>query len=87
MIYGSVYSLDHRAEVKVPEDVYRRFGHMLGYSIFRDTAANGMHSGCDTYSEVIEWAEGGKSECEAFVAAWDQQIAKWKEVIRVEEDK
>lgn len=81
--FGSLTAI-WRAEVSVPEDVFRAFGHTKEYEEFSLSASKDMPaSGSDRYSDVIEWAEGPSQwKAEEFINRWHNRILQWQEQLR-----
>lgn len=80
---GTIFTI-HRAEVRIPENVWQRFGHTKEYETFSlFTGGDVGSSGQDRYSEVTEWAEDVNYEaCVEFVNRWHNRIIQWEAEIR-----
>lgn len=83
--YGTISTI-HRAEVRVPEDVYQRFGHLPDYNRVALIAAKAVErSGQNTYAEPIEWGEAPtRMQCVTFINVWHNWILQWQEQLRME---
>ena len=78
-------SATYKAEVEVPEEAWRAFGHTPAYESAVQSATKGSAaSGSDRYSRVFEWAEyptrAEAAACEqrllAMVATFQAQLAR-----------
>lgn len=80
---NSTFSVTHRVEVAVSEEVFRKFGHTPEYVQFTYKAAGRVQvSGQDRYSYVIEWGESHSiEECGDFAREWEAQILQWERLL------
>lgn len=71
----------YRAEVTIPEDVFRAFGHTAEYDYISRAAANLVEtSGQNSYANVIEWGETPlQRQAVEFTEFWHNWILQWKE--------
>ena len=81
MSYATIRTI-YRAEIKIPEDVYRAFGHTSAYDL-ASSRISGDHqvatSGQDSYASVYKWAEDASlANVEAWAEAWEDYIAYLK---------
>lgn len=83
--FGTISTV-HRAEVRVPEDVFRRFGRTPKYDEVSGRASSYVAaSGQSAYDEVIEWGEAPtRQACEDFINFWHNWILLWQGQLRLE---
>lgn len=86
MSYATTRTI-YRAEIEIPEDVYRAFGHTSTYDLASSRISSDTQvaaSGQDAYASVYEWAEDASSaNVEAWAEAWKDYIAYLKGRLRL----
>jgi len=77
-------SIIYRAEVQIPQGVFKKFGHTKEYerrSMSIYNASGASVCGQDTYSEVFEWAEDSERKgCASFEEMWLKYIKEMEEL-------
>ncbi len=81
--FGTISTI-HRAEVRIPDDVYDAVGHTQAYRTVSESASRIVEvSGQNAYSSTFEWGEAPtRRQCEDFIGHWHNWILQWQEQLR-----